>query len=32
VLVSRYTPRLVDFFLKRRVRKQYAAEIAARNK
>ena len=32
VLASRYTPRLVEFFAKRRVRQEYAAEIAARNK
>ena len=30
VLASRYAPRLVDYFVKRRVRKEYAAEIAAR--
>lgn len=30
VLASRYAPRLVDFFLKRRVRREYADEIARR--
>ena len=32
VLASRYTPRLVEFFFKRRVRREYADEIAARQR
>ena len=32
VLVSRYAPRLVDYFVKRRVRREYTDEIAARKR
>jgi short-subunit dehydrogenase len=31
VLASRYAPRVVDYFARRRVRRRYAAEIARRN-